>query len=61
MMRNRPRPSCPSGNQDRESASSGCSYLILSVQKGMPAEMRYWRVLADRSDFELEQTQMQGL
>ncbi len=57
------RPDHPArpGDQDRESALSGYSYLILSVQKGKPAEMHCWRVLADRSDFEREQTQIRGL
>lgn len=57
------RPDHPArpGDQDRESALPGYSYVILSVQKGKPAEMHCWRLLEDRSDFEREQTQIRGL
>lgn len=56
------RPDHPArpGDQDRESALPGYSYVIVSVQKGKPAEMHCWRLLENRSDFEREQTQVRG-
>jgi proteasome lid subunit RPN8/RPN11 len=46
---------------DRENALPYYSYLIISVQKGKPAEMHCWRLLEDRSDFEREPTEIRGL
>lgn len=53
-------PARPS-DTDRENALPWYSYLILSVQKGKPAEMHCWRLLDDRSDFEREQMQIRGM
>lgn len=53
-------PARPS-EYDREQALPWYSYLILSVQKGKPAEMHCWRLLDDRSDFEREQMQIRGM
>ena len=46
---------------DRENALPYYSYLIISVQKGKPAEMHCWRLLEDRSGFEQEPTEIRGL
>jgi proteasome lid subunit RPN8/RPN11 len=46
---------------DRENALPYYSYLIISVQKGKPAEMHCWRLLEDRSGFEREPTEIRGL
>jgi proteasome lid subunit RPN8/RPN11 len=46
---------------DRENALPYYSYLIISVQKGKPAEMHCWRLLEDRRGFEREPTEIRGL
>lgn len=53
-------PARPS-EYDREHALPWYSNLIISVQKGKPAEMHCWRLLEDRSDFEREEVQIRSL
>ena len=51
-------PARPS-EYDREHAWPGYCYVIVSVQKGQPGEMRNWRLREDRSGFDsdpVEQT-----
>lgn len=44
-------PARPS-EYDREHAWPGYCYIIVSVQKGQPAEMKNWRLREDRSGFD---------
>lgn len=53
-------PARPS-DTDLENALPWYSYVIISVQKGKPAEMHCWRLLEDRSNFEREQLQIRDL
>jgi proteasome lid subunit RPN8/RPN11 len=39
---------------DREHAWPGTSYVIVSVEDGVPADVRSWRLADDRSAFEKE-------
>lgn len=46
-------PASPS-EYDRQHALPWYSYLIVSVQQGVPAEIRSWRLREDRSQFDEE-------